>query len=399
MELLQLLVEHNFNDDGNYENHLSQFCTIKHKLPILGIIAVEITEGDLPRLLGAESTRLVYSNAVITTQNNADNTQRRGDLCGRPHTPTGKGIGIAILDTGVAPVDDLILPTNRLTTFVDMVNNRNTPYDDNAHGTHVAGIAAGSGFRSEGRFTGTAPESNIIAIKVLDESGKGSIADVLAGIEWMIEHKDTHNIRVANLSIGIDASETDDTTTIRKGTHCASATVSCTSEKSADLLVKAVEMAWDSGIVMCVAAGNNGPDASSVTSPGISKKVITVGACDDDLESDMRPNFSGRGPTSDCIIKPDCLAPGCSVISCLSNSTELSDKRLAKLKRVDNHYARMSGTSMSSPYVAGAIALLLEKKTHLTPDEVKLLIKQSCRTINEPYNRQGWGIFDITKLV
>jgi len=385
--LMQFLIEYNFDDDGECEQYLAQFCNIKYKLPILGIIAVELAENDLRQLFEAETTRPVYSNAVITTQGkplDADNEPRL----------TGKGIGIAILDTGVAFVDDLTLPRNRITAFVDMVNNQNEPYDDNAHGCHVAGIAAGNGLRSDGRFAGLAVESDIIGIKVLDENGKGNIADVLAGIEWMIKNKKKYNIRVANLSIGIDVSDKGET-----AVSTSNNVVIQSDGKSGDLLVKAVEMAWDAGIVMCVAAGNNGPGASSVTSPGTSKKVITVGACDDDAEGDMRLHFSGRGPTPDCVIKPDCLAPGSEIASCLSNSSELSAKRISKFKRVGSHYVRMSGTSMSSPYVAGAIALLLQHKPYLTPDEVKLLVKNSCRTINEPCNRQGWGIFDVKMFI
>jgi serine protease AprX len=353
---IQLIVEHNFNDNGAYEEFLSQFCIIKYRLPLIGVLAVELAADDLPRIYGAD-TRPIYNNAIITTQSKSKNNP----------------VGIAILDTGVAPLDDFILPSNRLIAFVDIVNNRNEPYDDNAHGTHVAGIAAGNGYSSGGRFKGIAPEVNIIAVKVLDETGKGSTIDVLAGIEWVIQNMDEYNIRVANLSIGVKAD-------------------------SGDPLVKAVEAAWDAGIVMCAAAGNNGPDASTVTSPGVSKKVITVGACDDDMPRDMRVNFSGRGPTGDCIIKPDCLAPGADIISCLSNSAELSEERKTRLTQVFGNYTRMSGTSMSSPYVAGAIARLLQSKPELAPDDIKLLLKQSCRDINQSPNRQGWGLFDIKKF-
>jgi len=243
----------------------------------------------------------------------------------------------------------------------------------------VAGVAAGSGVMSQGKYIGMAPEANIVALKVLDEAGRGNATDALAGIQWIIDNKKRYNIRVANLSIG----------TLDVG--------------SVDPLVKAVEAAWDEGIVMVVAAGNNGPRKQSITSPGTSRKAITVGAADDqnpvDIGGSSMKNFSGRGPTLECIIKPDIVAPGCGIISCLTNSPEVSEKRLVKMKVVDEYYVQMSGTSMASPRIAGAVALLLQKYPTLTPDEVKLRLKHSALDLRFSRNRQGWGMLDIEKLL
>ena len=232
---------------------------------------------------------------------------------------------------------------------------------------------------SQGRHRGIAPEANIISVKVLDDAGRGNATDALAGIQWVIDNRERYNIRVANLSIG----------TIDVG--------------SADPLVKAVEAAWDAGIVMVIAAGNNGPRKQSITSPGTSRKAITVGASDDqnsvDIGGSSMKNFSGRGPTSECIIKPDIVAPGCSIVSCLTNSTELSEKRLSKMKVVDDYYVQMSGTSMASPRIAGAVALLLSKYPKMTPNEVKLALKRTAVDMRFSRNRQGWGMLDIESLL
>jgi len=286
----------------------------------------------------------------------------------------GHGISIAILDTGVAPVDDLHVLAN-----VDFVNNRQHAYDDNGHGTHVAGVAAGNGARSRGQHVGTAPQAGIVAVKVLDEAGRGNAADALAGIQWIIDNRARYNIRVANLSIG----------TLDTG--------------SADPLVKAVEAAWDEGIVMVIAAGNNGPAKQSITSPGTSRKVITVGASDDhnlvDIAGNSLKNFSGRGPTLECIVKPDILAPGCGIVSTLSNSPEMSETRLKRLKVVDDFYVKMSGTSMASPRIAGAVALLLSRHPHLSPNEVKIRLKRTAVDMHLSPNRQGWGLLDISRFL
>ncbi len=244
--------------------------------------------------------------------------------------------------------------------------------------THVAGIAAGNGFLSRGKYMGIAPEANIVSIKVLDSDGSGNSGDVLAGLQWMLDNKDLYNIKVGNLSVG--------TKDINK----------------MDPLVRAVEAAWDAGIVMIIAAGNNGPNPGSVTSPGISKKVITVGASDDNkrvqIWGDSIENFSGRGPTPDCIIKPDVVAPGADIISCLTECIPVSSMK-KKDKTVMGSYLKMSGTSMSTPIISGAVAMLLSENPDLTPDQVKLKIKNSSINLNYPPNQQGWGLIDVSKLV
>ena len=151
--------------------------------------------------------------------------------------------------------------------------------------------------------------------------------------------------------------------------------------KAAARLIKAVEQAWDQGFVVVTAAGNMGPAYGSVTAPGSSKKVITVGASD---MLDRISSVSGAGPTAECVCKPDLVAPGADVISCATKK---------------NSYAIKSGTSMSTPRVSGAIALLLQKDPFLTNVEVKMLLRESCLDLGYPRNRQGWGKLDIQKLL
>lgn len=195
----------------------------------------------------------------------------------------------------------------------------------------------------------------------------------------MADNKNKYGIRIVNLSVGTPESG------------------------NFDPLMKAVEYIWDMGVVIVVAAGNNGPGISSVTSPGSSRKVITVGACDDSNESigangENLLNFSGRGPTRNCIIKPDILAPGTSIISVGSKGMSQRGFELHKKRFVGENYLSLSGTSMSTPRVCGAIALLLEKNPDLSPDDVKYALKQSATNINKDANHQGWGRLDIEAL-
>lgn len=352
---------------------LSSFTKIKYNLPSINSVVIEIYEHDLPNLESLNIITSYHQNATITTQMNSARNYVNADLV-EDMGYSGKNIGIAILDTGIYSCDDFTKPTNRILAFKDFVNNKNIPYDDNGHGTHVAGIACGNGINSSGKYKGISTNANILAVKVLGADGNGNSSDVLAGIQWVIDNKEKYNIKIMNLSIGTDNTSPDDP------------------------LIKAVEMAWDSGIIVTIAAGNNGPDRNSISSPAISRKVITVGSSDDNKTTTIwgskLVNFSGRGPTIECISKPDVVSPGVNIVSCLSRST-----KKPKSSVIDDNYVSLSGTSMSTPIVAGAIALLLEKQPNLSPNDVKLMLKKCCKNLNLPKNQQGWGLIDIYKLM
>ena len=284
---------------------------------------------------------------------------------------TGKSIGIAVLDTGVYPHEDFIIPSNRIVAFKDFIHHRHVPYDDNGHGTHVCGIISGNGYHSNGKYTGIAPESHLVVGKILDASGNGAISTILKAIRWVIEHQYDYNIRILNISVGSESTEIDE-------------------EKS--ILVQSVTAARDNGIVVVVAAGNNGPKRMSVTSPGISRKVITVGSSDDHkailLGGNRIHHYSGRGPTKHQILKPDLVAPGSSIISC---SPPYYGKSAG--------YTTRSGTSMATPIVSGSVALLLEKNPNLTNEKVKHLLQMTATDLNLPKNQQGYGLLNIEKLL
>ena len=388
MERVQLIVEYM---DEEIEPAIFDRAVLKYRLPIINAYVLEVPLDYVKQLRLNKSIKAVYETTGITTQMNV---ARRIVEADSPELKsyTGRGVNIAILDTGLSYCEDFTNPRNRLIAFKDFVNGRSDFYDDHGHGTHVAGIACGNGFLSGRKYAGIAVGSNIIGIKVLDEDGLGNSADVLAGLQWVYDNKDLYNIRIVNMSVG-----TPDI-------------------GSVDPLVRAVEKIWDSGIVVVVAAGNNGPEQSSVTSPGISRKVITVGAYDSvgasdamgardyDLKAvaisgERHVDFSGRGPTSECIVKPDVLAPGTNIVSCLSSG--MGSKNLAAHKEhiVGRKYLSLSGTSMSTPIVSGAIALLLEKYPRLAPDDVKYALKKSAVDINQHRDKQGWGLINIRQLI
>lgn len=273
----------------------------------------------------------------------------------------GTGVVIAFLDTGIAPHPDF---QGRILAFRDFKNSYGSPYDDSGHGTHVAGICCGSGRMSGGRYAGIAPGAKIISAKVLDEKGNGAKEHVIESVNWILENQKKYNIRILNVSVG-----------------------AVNEKKERDLkLVDCMERAWDAGIVVVVAAGNMGPAAGSVTVPGNSKKVITVGAYDDCTFPGGC--YSGRGPTAECICKPELTAPGSGIQSC-------SSLYYANGQR----YCVKSGTSMAAPVVSGAVALLLQKEPQLTNVEVKMRLKSCARNLGMSRYRQGWGAIDLNSLL
>jgi serine protease AprX len=269
---------------------------------------------------------------------------------------TGRGVTVAVLDSGVAADPDLVSPTSRILASVNFADQRSVA-DPGGHGTHVAGIIAGNGTRSAGEFVGVAPEANIVDVRVLSSTGSGRISSVVRGIEWVLAHRVTYNIRVMNLSFGAPTA---------------------TSYRT-DPMSAAVEIAWRQGLVVVAAAGNSGPGRDTVASPGIDPYVITVGAADDHATATPRDDtlapFSSWG-TADSNPKPDLLAPGRRIVSIRVQGSALDSLFPDHVVAAHNGstYLRLSGTSMATPVVSGAAALLLQARPNLSPDQVKALL-------------------------
>lgn len=272
----------------------------------------------------------------------------------------GKGSCVAILDTGIYPHPDL---KQQLQYFKDFVNNRVGAYDDNSHGTHVAGILAGNGAASNKGICGVAPEAQIIALKILDKNGSGDKKALLTACIWLLENYKKYNIKVINISIG-------------------SETTNCDEEQNE--LANIIDELWDSGLSIVVSAGNNGPGPGTITFPGTCEKVITVGSDSRIISSSKSTAYSGEGPTKCNVIKPDIIAPGSNIISCHNKY---------------NGYTVKSGTSMSTPIVSGAIALYLEKYPNASNETIKKHLKSSATDLGLSPNKQGAGLLNILNFL
>ncbi len=418
MSNIELIVESDLSPKD--EEILRSIANIKYKIPLINSFVIDIPEENIEKLKSLKCLKTVFQNTHITMQMDTARKTVNADII-QDKGYTGKGIGIAILDTGISPINDFLYPKNRIVAFKDFISNKTYPYDDNGHGTHVAGIAGGNGISSNGKYKGIAPSCNLIGIKVLDKDGKGNASSVLAGLQWIINNKEKYNIKIGKYKgiapscnlIGIKVLDKDgkgNASSVLAGLQwiinnkekynikIANLSIGTDNKSSNDPLVKAVEKIWDSGIIVTIAAGNDGPKKYSISSPAISKKVITIGASDDNITANVWGNnlinFSGRGPTLDCVIKPDVLAPGVNIISCLSNNVSIKNNEI-----VDKNYLSLSGTSMSTPIVSGAIALLLEKHKNLKPNDVKLMLKKCCKNLHLPKNQQGWGLINVYNLL
>ncbi|TNJ67092.1 peptidase S8 [Paenibacillus hemerocallicola] len=312
--------------------------------------------------------KLKVSLNVATPSVGASGLQRRGI--------GGRGVTIAIVDTGAYPHPDLTKPVNRIVAFKDLVGGKKKPYDDNGHGTHVAGDAAGNGFCSRGKYKGPANKARLVVVKAFDKNGQANSSDVVAAVDWILRNRKKYGIRIVNMSFGSPGFK------------------SC----SDDPVCRAAERAWRAGLVVVTAAGNSGPEAGMIESPGISPLLVTVGAVDDRRtvrqQDDRVAVFSGRGPVAGGKIKPDLTAPGVNIVSLRSpgSSTDRGDPSA----RVGKCYFKMSGTSMATPIVSGGAAQLLQRFPKLTNRRVKQrLLSNAFRLRGANSNAQGRGELNV----
>ncbi len=303
--------------------------------------------------------------------------------------PTGAGVGVAVIDSGIAPTASL---RDRISAFYDFTRGgvATAPYDDFGHGTHVAGLIGGAALY-EGAPVGVAPSVRFVGLKVLDANGTGSTSDAISALDFVTRNHRRLGVQIVNLSLGHEI--------------FAPAVL--------DPLVGAVQRASQAGLLVVVSAGNNGIDAAgtgpggsssavdgpafsaSVTSPGNAPSAITIGAStfgarsgdrqwtteetarrDDDLVA----SYSGRGPTwFDAFAKPDVVAPGHFVVS-----EAAPGSRLCEALSCADGFLRLQGASMSAGVASGVVALAIEAharagyRTDLSPNALKAVLEYSA---------------------
>lgn len=356
---------------------------VTFELPIVNGVAADVPQSSIPLIEGGTGVRAVTPNMPMVVQGTVVPSPLHNATAVYPTVIgadkvwkqkfEGSGVSVALIDTGIAKVADL---SGRVIGGIDLTNEGN-PYNDSfGHGTFVAGLIAGNGTSSGGAYKGVAPKTNLVSVKIAGESGASDVSHVLAALQWVVSFKSTYNIRVVNLSLG-----TDSTQSYRYSP-----------------LNYAVERAWASGIVVVVSASNRGPNPNTVSKPGDDPYVITVGSIDDRATAtrvdDVMSGFSGAGPTAaDGLAKPDLVASGRSVVSLRSPGSSVDTAY--PLSRIGDSYFRGTGTSFSTGITSGAAALILNKEPALTPDQVKhRMISTAAPGPAMNKNVDGYGSLD-----
>ena len=375
------------------------------KLGIISGEVVELPNSVLRRLADSPAVKAIHWDRKTGGEMNRAAIVEGARAVQAAYGYDGAGIGVAIIDSGITSWhDDLtyqgsnpavkVVGGQRVTKFVDFVNGRLTPYDDNGHGTHVAGIIGGNGYDTLGARAGMAPAANLVSLKVLDDHGGGYISNVIAALDWVVQNKALYNIRVVNLSVGAAVTESYLT----------------------DPLTLAAKRVVDAGVVVVTAAGNLGKNPQtgklqygSITAPGNAPWVLTVGAYSHEgtltRRDDEMASYSSRGPTAgDFLAKPDVVATGTGIVSlAVPGSTFYSSKAsyllAGSVKTANKPYLSLTGTSMAAPIVTGTVALMLQANPKLTPNLVKGIIEYTAQDYKYDALSQGAGFLNAKGAV
>jgi serine protease AprX len=370
---------------------------VDRPLGIISGLSVEVPASALPALSTARGVLAVSQNAHIklfsiggydptTDVNSVYNvTQMTGAQAYWKAGYTGKNVDVALLDTGVVPVNGLTA-NNKVVTGPDLSFDSQYSQlrylDGYGHGTHMAGIIAGRDDAAPNNvvgdtndFVGMAPDSRIVSVRVGDHTGAADVSQVIAAIDWIVQHKNDNgmNIRVLNLSFGTDSQQ----------------------PYVLDPLAYAAEQAWKHGIVVVASVGNGGANSGGVADPAMDPYVIAVGASDTNGTvspgDDSVASFSSYG---NGVRNPDLVAPGVHVAS-LRDPGSFLDTTYGSTADVGTRFFRGSGTSQATAVVSGAAALVISQHPNATPDQVKALLTSTSSSLGQPSAAQGSGELNL----
>jgi serine protease AprX len=366
---------------------------VTRKLPIVDGFAARVPESALPRLARSPLIGALWPDGRLRmTEDDDDESDDDDDdapsgelhpntawrsairLTSVPSRYDGDDVAVAVIDTGVSPAVDL---RNAVAMRVEFTPGHDG-IDRFGHGTHIAGIIAGDGSSSWGKWRGVAPDADLVSVKVAGPDGATDVSVVLTALQWVVANKDRLGIRVLNLAFGTDSK----------------------SSYLTDPLDYAVERAWRAGILVVAAAGNRGPDAGTISKPGDDPFALTVGAADvrgtTNRSDDRVAPFSSRGPTADGMAKPDLVAPGTSIVSVRAPGS-LADLDRPEA-RVGTAYFKGTGTSQAAAIVSGIAALLFEADPSLTPDEAKAALLGTTSVLRGQPGA-GTGLVDAARAL
>ena len=352
---------------------------------LLGATVAELTPAQIRALAADPAVARIHFDAAVEAAATSAEASTGGPTpivfqqsVGAPAAwqagDTGQGVTVAVLDTGID--DNPAAFGGRVKARVDLIDPAHPAAGDPAgHGTHIAGIVAASrGFASPG----IAPDASLVSVRVLDENGHSRVSTIMLGLEWVVAHRASLGIRVVVMALGAPA----------------------VAGYRDDPLASAAELAWRSGLVLVVAAGNDGPAAGTIQTPGIDPLVLTVGASDDSgtasTADDVLPTWSSAGPTPDGLAKPELVAPGRKIVSVRVPGSTVDLQSPTHIEGPST--IRLSGTSEAAAVAGGAAALLVQQRPELTPDQTKALLTQGARPIaGVSAAAQGAGLLNVLR--
>jgi serine protease AprX len=375
---IAIIVVFHKNIDNLIESRLKRIgMRIKYTLPFINGVCGVIPVSRFGNLCGMLEVEKIYHDAkAYLMGGSSPKIEEAVEQAVRIKASylNGKGVTVAFVDSGVYPHPDLVRPRNRIVDFKDFVNGGDGPYDDNGHGT--ACIGAGFGASIDGRFRTVAYETNIVCAKAFDRFGTGFYSDILASLQWILDHREKHKIKIVVLPFGTSSFS-----------------------RNFDILSASLEKLWSEELFVCTCTGNQGPHDSSITSPGVSPYGYTSAACAAQELPPLSAPFSGRGPVYFKCDKPDVIMPGVAIDTLNADVSYMPKHKGATASgSLPVLYTQYSGSSISASLTAAAAALAYQKLSHLKPDDIKSVLKACAVSINEVRNVQGAGIINIKKL-
>jgi len=344
----------------------------------INIISAELNARGIDRISEYPEVEKIYLDEYLFLSGISVNTANKVYFSDKLKL-NGNGIGIGLVDSGVFPHPDLLSPNNKIELFVDLINNLKYPYDDNGHGTSIAGILCSSGISSNNMYKGICSKSKLFCYKAFDQLGKGFASNILYAIDCLINMSEEHNIKLLCLPFELL-------------THNVFI-ISC--------FENIFDYAISKGIVPIVPSGSNSNNKYSILGISTLSNCISVGGLNTSANLIVPYKFSSAGPYEK-FIKPDLCAACVNIVSLNSDLNYISERNGVKLypKKLDTPHKTFSGTSLATAYICGICALLFEKKPDMTFKDIVSLLKVGCTSIeNIPKYIQGNGTIDIKKIL
>lgn len=329
----------------------NKLCDVVCTYPFISAVGIKINNKNIFKIARLNIVSYITANALVSCL--VHDSKRVMNL--PENLRVDNSFTCAVIDTGVEPTIDMCMPDNKIVYFKDFVNDREAPYDDNGHGTFVASTLTGSGLVSGGKYGGIVSNQKLVVLKALNHDGETDAFTILNAFEWIYKNQKKYNIKVVCMSFGSTVLGVNDP------------------------LIVGAEALWDKGIAVVVAGGNSGPERETIKSPGASSKLITVGAMDS-ANFDIA-DFSSRGPILNNY-KPDIVAPGVDITAGCN------------YKINHTYYSKMSGTSVSTPMIAGIVCYLLSINPRFTPNGIKNYLISHTIPITGDRNKEGYGYFN-----